>query len=158
MARHIFADAHDWLLTKAREHAAANNSAELLSLLVSLLSGDVDNDTIQDVFQGDMDRDGFFVDLETVPIDEADPSNWPVADCIWFLDARLGIDTNTIDRDNLQGTDEQDAWRNYVAARIDDYEEPECEHPNATLTDGDEPATYHCPDCGEDFIGEDTSE
>lgn len=31
-------------------------------------------------------------------------------------------------------------------------EEEECEHPNAVLSDDEEPATYHCPDCGEDFI------
>jgi hypothetical protein len=119
MARHIFADAHDWLLTKAREHADEGNASELLSLLTSLLSGDIDNDTIQDVFQTDMANDGFFYDLEDGDVSDADPSNWPIADCIWFLDNRLGIDPNTINLDDRANPEE---WRNYVAARIDDHE------------------------------------
>ena len=31
---------------------------------------------------------------------------------------------------------------------------PACEHNNAVLSDDNEPATYHCPDCGDNFIGE----
>lgn len=30
---------------------------------------------------------------------------------------------------------------------------PACQHNNAVLSDDNEPATYHCPDCGENFIG-----
>jgi hypothetical protein len=29
----------------------------------------------------------------------------------------------------------------------------DCEHPNAIMTDEVDPPTYHCHDCGEDFIG-----
>ena len=28
----------------------------------------------------------------------------------------------------------------------------ECKHPSAVLSDENEPATYHCPDCGENFV------
>jgi hypothetical protein len=31
-------------------------------------------------------------------------------------------------------------------------EEEECEHPNAVESDPEPPATWHCPDCGENFI------
>lgn len=31
---------------------------------------------------------------------------------------------------------------------------PACQHNNAVLSDDNEPATYHCPDCGDNFIGE----
>jgi hypothetical protein len=122
MARHIFDSAHDWLDTKARSLAEQNDANGLLSLLTSLLSGDIDNDTIQDVFQSEMDRDGFFFDLESDDVSEADPSNWNIANCQWFLEHRLNIDLSTIDRADLQGDNEEDSWRNYVAARIDDYE------------------------------------
>ena len=33
----------------------------------------------------------------------------------------------------------------------------ECHHSNAVLSDDNEPATYHCPDCGENFIGTPTN-
>lgn len=35
----------------------------------------------------------------------------------------------------------------------DESDEEDCEHTNAVLSDANEPATYHCPDCGENFIG-----
>jgi len=40
----------------------------------------------------------------------------------------------------------------------DEDDEEECEHPNAVLSDSNPPATWHCPDCGENFIMEDEEE
>ena len=33
---------------------------------------------------------------------------------------------------------------------------PACQHNNAVLSDDNESATYHCPDCGENFIGQES--
>lgn len=46
---------HDWLLSKAREWDAA----ELYSAL-SCVVDKVDADTLQDIFQSEMDADGYF--------------------------------------------------------------------------------------------------
>lgn len=49
----------EWLLEKAEQHARNNNSAELLSIIQTLVSS-LDADTIQDNFQSEMDADGYF--------------------------------------------------------------------------------------------------
>lgn len=37
---------------------------------------------------------------------------------------------------------------------LDDFlaEQDECQHPNAVLSDDDDPETWYCPDCSETFI------
>lgn len=195
MPRHIFPSAVEWLDSKVKTleseffqvdpHDACEAGKKLAGMFRSLIASGIDNDTVQDTFQQEMADDGFFYDLESDPVDEADPSNWSTDDCRYFLGARLGIDPGlSVDFYDLSG------WRNFIAARIEDYEDvgcehkrgevetaqltgnphrkcqvcneitldlndeedEECEHGNAVLSDDNEPATYHCPDCGENFI------
>jgi len=49
----------EWLLEKAERHAKNNDSAELLSIIQTLVIG-LDADSIQDDFQSEMDADGYF--------------------------------------------------------------------------------------------------
>lgn len=123
MARHIYSSAHDWLNSRINALEAGEDAKELASLFRSLLAGgSIDNDAIQDVFQSDMDNDGFFYDFEEDPIKDANPEEhrWSIADCQWFLNYRLGIDPNTVDTvedEDIEG------WHAYVLNRIDDYEQ-----------------------------------
>lgn len=63
MARYKWDSAVEWLTDKAQGLARNNDSAELLSIINTLASG-IDNDTVQDHFQSEMEEDGFFTDLD----------------------------------------------------------------------------------------------
>ena len=71
MARYKWHTAHEWLLEKAQEYARANNAAELLSIIDTLVPK-LDGDTIQDEFQSEMDADGFFDDLDAADEEDED--------------------------------------------------------------------------------------
>lgn len=58
MSRYEFNNAHEWLYSK-----------RIPSWLVPLLNK-IDDDTIQDVYQSDMDADGYFDDLDEQEDDE----------------------------------------------------------------------------------------
>lgn len=63
MARYKWASPGEWLRQKIQTAASENDVVELMSICNTLLPH-VDNDTIQDEFQSDMDSDGFFQDLD----------------------------------------------------------------------------------------------
>jgi len=68
MAKYKWDSAREWLDQKVEEIAARNDSrsmAELVSIYNTIVAH-LDNDTIQDDFQSEMDADGFFRDLEIV--------------------------------------------------------------------------------------------
>ena len=69
MTRYKWNTAHEWLLEKAQEYARANNAAELLSIIDTLVPK-LDSDTIQDEFESEMDADGYFDDLDAKPEDD----------------------------------------------------------------------------------------
>ncbi len=50
---------HDWLIAKVQRHNDNNEVSEMQSLLQTLIY-ELDADKIQDLFQSDMDADGYF--------------------------------------------------------------------------------------------------
>lgn len=66
MPRYRWEHPQDWFLETASALLAnptEGNTATLRGMLVCLVST-LDDDTIQDVFQADMDEDGYFQDLD----------------------------------------------------------------------------------------------
>lgn len=57
--KYKWASPHDWLIAKISRHNDANEVSELVSICQDLV-GEVDNDTIQDMYQSEMDADGYF--------------------------------------------------------------------------------------------------
>ena len=121
MPKHLYSSAHDWLNSKINILEAGGDAKELAGMFRSFLAGgEVCNDDIQNVFESDMTDDGFFYDLESDPIDEADPGALSISDCHWFINFRLGVDPNTIDD---VADDDIEGWQAKVAALIDDHDE-----------------------------------
>jgi hypothetical protein len=63
MARYKWDSALEWLTERLDQRARQNDVAELLEC-AKLLAEQVDSDTIQDLYQPDMNADGFFRDLD----------------------------------------------------------------------------------------------
>ncbi len=137
MPRHIFPSALDWLDGKIKaleaEAAGADPSEageamnKLAGMFRSLIASGIDNDTVQDTFQQEMADDGFFYDLEDGMIEHADPCNWSIDDCQFFLEARLDVDLNVVASDFFAeivgGKDRIDCWRDHTATRIAEHED-----------------------------------
>ena len=62
MARYRWDSPYEWLSESAKAWDAAQLYRELMNLARIL-----DSDQLQDEYQDDMDRDGFFVDLDAKP-------------------------------------------------------------------------------------------
>jgi len=60
MHRNKWNSPHEWLLDMAR---SLDNPAELVSL-IGALAGRLDSDSIQDLFQDEMDQDGYFNEVK----------------------------------------------------------------------------------------------
>jgi hypothetical protein len=63
MARYKYESGHDWLAEKLRGFASDGNAAELLGF-ANVMATKLDPDDLQEIFQSDMDADGFFDDLD----------------------------------------------------------------------------------------------
>jgi hypothetical protein len=63
MARYRYESHHDWLAQRLQGLASDGNAAELLNF-ANCMAGKLDGDTIQELFERDMDADGFFDDLD----------------------------------------------------------------------------------------------
>jgi hypothetical protein len=61
MATYKWAGPHEWLMEKAQTAAENTDVAELLDIINTLVLH-IDADAIQDHFQNEMDRDGYFKD------------------------------------------------------------------------------------------------
>lgn len=51
------------------------------------------------------------------PENEDEISDWSIDRCMRYLEFNLGIDLNTVELDG--DSNDVEAWRNYVAARLD---------------------------------------
>ena len=65
MARYKYENAHEWLMEKA----AGWPMHQLFQEFQTLVLNHVDGDTIQELYQREMDEDGYFVDLDSKPED-----------------------------------------------------------------------------------------
>lgn len=59
MPKYLFDHPHDWLNWKVTQLSQADKTDELCSMLRELAEK-VDDDTIQDCFQTEMEQDGYF--------------------------------------------------------------------------------------------------
>lgn len=57
--KYKWANPQEWLLEKAESYSRASETAELLSIIQTLVLK-MDADSIQDDFQSEMDADGYF--------------------------------------------------------------------------------------------------
>lgn len=69
MARYQWNNPQEWLLEKAQGYSRASDTAELLSIIHTLVTK-LDADSIQDDFQSEMDADGYFDDLDAKDTEE----------------------------------------------------------------------------------------
>lgn len=122
MPRHAIESPLVWLQQRIDEAVATRNVEKLAFMFREILDcGDIDNDTVQDAFQTELTDDGYYYDLESDPIDEANPKWWSIDDCVWFLENRLNIQPPAFRRPYR--TIQQ--YRDMVQIYINEYEEPE---------------------------------
>jgi hypothetical protein len=69
MARYKWESAHDWLYWKVCSLENTNDARELATMFRMVLSS-LDGDSLQDLFQDDMEEDGYFQDLDQPPVEE----------------------------------------------------------------------------------------
>lgn len=75
MSKYRYDSAYDWLLQKIGQLEGAGAIMSLAGMFRSVLAHSaVDNDMIQDVFQAEMDADGFFEELPA----KATDFRWPM--------------------------------------------------------------------------------
>ena len=121
MPANLYDSAQEWLQAKVQKLQASKNVDELASLVTSILDL-LDGDQIQDVFQSEMADDGFFYNLYTSPMNEADPigHEWTTRACLDFLNCRLSI-ANPV----VQFGRQVDAagWQKVVQEQIDQHED-----------------------------------
>lgn len=72
MATYKWSSPHEWLEHKISEHASTDDTGDLVSIARELASK-LDADSIQDIFQSDMEADGYFTP-EPNPLDEGEIS------------------------------------------------------------------------------------
>lgn len=72
MPRYKYADPQEWLAERARDWSHDRLYLELMEL-----ARQTDSDTLQDIYQSDMDADGYFEDLDAPkkPEDEEEDEN-----------------------------------------------------------------------------------
>jgi len=63
MSKYKWDSPNEWLAAKAATYAQAGNVTELHSLLTSIIDK-IDPDSVQDVFQSEMESDEYFLDQE----------------------------------------------------------------------------------------------